>query len=79
MKKLILILAIATTFFSCEAEEVTSNTCECVKETWLRYNGGAWYHNGATSFYSNDCSDDGDIINGHSGQGYDFQYRINCN
>jgi hypothetical protein len=79
MKKLILILAIATTFLSCSTDSVTDdNLCECVKETWLRYNGGEWYTNGGKAFYSNDCTDDGDIINGHSGQGYDFQYRINC-
>jgi hypothetical protein len=79
MKKLLLILAIAITFLSCSTNSVTDDDlCNCQKETWLRYNGGEWYTNGAKTFYSNDCTDNGDVIAGHSGQGYDFQYRINC-
>ena len=74
MKKLLLIFIF---FISCTAED-NQLTCDCQKETWLRYNGGAWYHNGYKEYYSNDCSDDGDVIGGHSGQGYDFEYRIKC-
>jgi len=73
-----LILLIAFLSISCSSDSVNDSTCDCYKETWLRHNGGEWYTNGAKVYYSNDCTDNGDIINGHSGQSYDFQYRINC-
>ena len=77
MKKLLLII-IALGLISCDTESNTESTCDCYKETWIRYNGGQWYFNGGKMYYSNDCTDDGDILLGYSGQGYDYQYRINC-
>ena len=77
-KLLISFLAIVLMSFQCEAEETTEDTCDCYKQTWLRYGQNEWYFNGAEQFYSNDCSDDGDIVGGYSGQGYTYEYRIEC-
>lgn len=86
MKKIITLLAIGFTFTSCDKDDVDPTpkpqTCNCVKQTWIRQINPTltqWNFNGATEFYSNNCTDDGKIINGHSGQGLEFQYRVKCN
>jgi hypothetical protein len=80
MKKLLLIIAIAITFLSCTPESITEDTsCDCYKETWLRYNNGEWYTNGNRVYYSSDCEDGGkEVGQPYSGQGYDYKYIVNC-
>lgn len=75
---LISFLAILLMSFQCEAEETTEYTCDCYKQTWVSYQTNPFEFNGAEQFYSNDCSDDGDIVGGYSGQGYTYEYRIKC-
>ena len=82
MKKVFLLLLLSFSFmsFQCEADEQpTEQTCECYKETWVRYMNGDWYHNGNTSYYSNDCTDNGDEVGQpYSGQGWDVKYIVRC-
>lgn len=78
MKAIVLILSIIFVF-SCTPESVTEETCDCYKETWLRYNNGEWYTNGNRVYYSDDCEDDGkEVGQPYSGQGYDYKYIVNC-
>jgi hypothetical protein len=85
MKKIITLLAIGFTFISCDKDDATTTTppsCNCVKQTWVKpilSPSTAWYFNGDTEFYSNNCADNGKVIPGNSGQGVEFQYRIKCN
>ena len=84
MKKLILLVAVA--FIGCTPNEkeqqiINPKTCDCYKETWIKPILGSqnsWYANGYKEFYSNNCSDDGKVLPGHSGNGVEFQYRIKC-
>ena len=78
MKKLFIILLLPFVF-SCSTDTVTEDTCECIKQTWVNDNGNGWYWNGGQVYYSDDCSDDGDVLTGYSGQGWEVEYRIKCN
>lgn len=75
---LISFLAILLMSFQCEADEATGEICNCYKLTYVRYQQNEWYHNGSKIWYSDDCTDDGDIVGGYSGQGYTYQYRVEC-
>ena len=78
MKTLILIL-LAIFLIGCEAEQSEQSTCDCYKETWVRYGQNEWYKNGSSNFYSNDCDDDGrEVGQPYSGQGYDVKYIVDC-
>lgn len=79
MKKLLIIIGIALLFISCTPDDVQGvETCDCYQLTYVRYQQNEWYHNGSKIWYSDDCTDDGDIVGGYSGQGHEYQYRIEC-
>lgn len=76
MRKLVLLCALA--FIGCstpdQAEEVSAKNCNCTSYTETRtynFNTGTdtgYNRNGASSFYSNWCYDDGKIYGGSSTQ-----------
>ncbi len=84
MKKLFL-SALAIGMMACSNDDQPTpkpTTCNCLKQTWVKQTlsyPAVWYFNGDTEFYSNNCADNGKVISGNSGQGYDFQYRVKCN
>ena len=87
MKKLALLLTIVI-LYGCKKEEQTIKTptpiktCDCQKQTWIKRSIElpiAWRWNGGTEFYSNNCADNGRVVGGYSGNGYDIEYRIKCN
>lgn len=86
MKKLLL-FTFAIGMVACSkpdapVETPKPKTCNCVKQTWLKgilQPNSAYYFNGGTEFYSNNCSDDGKIIPGSQGNGIIFEYRVKCN
>jgi hypothetical protein len=86
MKRILLLVTLAIGMVACSNDDApttpTPKPCNCLKQTWVKpilSPSTAWYFNGDTEFYSNNCADNGKVIPGNSGQGVEFQYRIKCN
>lgn len=72
MKKVILILGIATLFFSCEKETPTCN-CSVVEQ---KSYGNGWIDNRVIAPYGTNCDENNKIIvNSHYGIDGQTQYR----
>lgn len=85
IKKILLLLLIVITNIKCDTNdelvitENPNNSCNCFKETWVKYMNGNWYMNGASVYYSNNCEDNGmEVGQPYIGQGWEVKYIVRC-